>query len=69
MMRECHCVAEIAQIYPNLTNHFFFLNNALDLGRFTLEEFHEFYEFTPLDRGMVATLRSALATLDPSRML
>ena len=58
-MNECHCVAEIVQIYPNLTKQFFFLNNEL----------YEFYEFTPLDRGMVATLCSALATLDPSRML
>ena len=32
-MNECHCVAEIVQIYPNLTKQFFFLNN----------------EFSPLD--------------------
>ena len=30
-----------------MAEHFFFLNNALDLGRFTLEELYELNEFSP----------------------
>ena len=29
MKNECHCVAEIVQIYPNPTKHFFFLKQRI----------------------------------------